>query len=73
MWDLLEFLSEFVDLLNWWRLSLCVFGAVAVISIAEWKLPPSRVRSFAAGTLAAAGVAGGVVWEWRTSRRNKTW
>jgi hypothetical protein len=72
MTTLLELVLELVfgmaECFGAWRFFLCLMCSLAVVGGIWWLMPESTARNLLSIPVVAAGVIGGLAWEWRTTR-----
>jgi hypothetical protein len=68
MWDVLEFLLDFLELLLWWRLWLCVGLSLVVVALIYTYLPQQAAKLPVAIFVVGIAVVVGSVLEYRASK-----
>jgi hypothetical protein len=72
MTTLLELVLELVfgmaECVGAWRFFLCLMCSLAVVGGIWWLMPEGIARNILSIPMVAAGVIGGLAWEWRTKR-----
>jgi hypothetical protein len=65
MLDFLELIAAVGEVLFSWRFLLCVVVSLAVVAAVYWLVPDHAVCLSISVPLAAVGLIGGFIWQWR--------